>query len=183
VRPSPAWARRRRRGGGVGDSTSAGARERTCDGVRQAAHTRKVTTTASVGVGRDRGVAAGNATEPGSTSWVAATTASAVGSRVCVRDSAGGKVCSWRPRKRCLCPSPLRPCARGTRPRRGRGGAAVLNAAASPTREKKGPRSSLAPGVDLRTCWGARWRGASGSHGYACERERKRERHGTTSQT
>jgi hypothetical protein len=60
VRPSPAWARRRRRGGGVG-----GPNQRVSDGVREAARTRKVATTARVGFGRDRGVAAGNATEPG----------------------------------------------------------------------------------------------------------------------
>jgi hypothetical protein len=65
--------------------TSAGARERVCDGVREAAHTHKVATTTSVGVGRDRGVAAGNAAEPWSTPWVAASTAPAVGSRECVR--------------------------------------------------------------------------------------------------
>jgi hypothetical protein len=46
---------------------------------------RKVTTTASVGVGRDRGVAVGNAAEPGSTPWVAASPASTVGSRGRVR--------------------------------------------------------------------------------------------------
>jgi hypothetical protein len=172
VRPSQAWARRRRRGDGVGDLNQCGARDTramACAGERA----RKVTTTASEGVGRDRGVAAGNAAEPGSTPWVAASTAPAVGSRVRARGSAGGKVCSRWPKKRCLSPSPLRPCARGTRPRQGRSGAAVPNAAVSPTREKRGPRFSLAPGVDMRACWGARWRGGVG---FAWPRARTRAR-------
>jgi hypothetical protein len=53
VRPSPAWAGRRRRGGAEGDSTSAEVRERVCDGAREAMRTRKVATTAGVGVGCD----------------------------------------------------------------------------------------------------------------------------------
>jgi hypothetical protein len=44
-----------------------------------------VITTASEGVGRDRGVAAGIAAEPGSTPWVAASTTPVVGLRVCMR--------------------------------------------------------------------------------------------------
>jgi hypothetical protein len=40
---------------------------------------------------------------------------------------------------------------------------AVLNATASPTREERGPRSSLALGIDARACWGARWHGGIGS--------------------
>jgi hypothetical protein len=37
--------------------------------------------------------------------------------------------------------------------------------------------SNLAPGIDTRACWGARWRGGVGSaatSGYAREREHKR---------
>jgi hypothetical protein len=52
------------------------------DGARKAVRTRKEATTASVGVGCDRGIAVGNAAEPGSTPWAAASSASAVGSRV-----------------------------------------------------------------------------------------------------
>jgi hypothetical protein len=179
VRPSPAWERRRRRGSGVGDLNQCGARECACDGVHEAVRTRKVTTTASVGVGRDRGVAAGNAAEPGSTPRVAASTAPAVGSRVCVPGSAGGKVCSWRPRKRCLSPSPMRPCARGTRPRRGRDGAAVLNAAASPTREKRDQGPALPPGSTCARAGvhdGARAPDPRGLvHERECEREPRRD--------
>jgi hypothetical protein len=58
-----------------------------CDDVCEAARTPKVTTTASVGFGRDSGVAAGNVAEPGSTPWVAASSAPAVSSRVCMRGS------------------------------------------------------------------------------------------------
>jgi hypothetical protein len=53
VRLSPAWARRCRRGGAEGASTSAEARERVRNGAREAVRTRKVATTAGVGVGRD----------------------------------------------------------------------------------------------------------------------------------
>jgi hypothetical protein len=49
ARPSPAWARRRRRGGGVGDLSRAGVRERVSNSVRgQCA--RPVTTTAERGL-------------------------------------------------------------------------------------------------------------------------------------
>jgi hypothetical protein len=44
TRPSPAWARRRRRSGGAGDLTRAGARERESDGVRGVVRARQVTT-------------------------------------------------------------------------------------------------------------------------------------------
>jgi hypothetical protein len=50
------------------------------DSAREAVRTRKVATTASVGVGHDRGIAVGNAAEPGSTPWAAASSASVVGS-------------------------------------------------------------------------------------------------------
>jgi hypothetical protein len=50
--PSPAWARRRRRGGGAGNLVQCG---RVCDGVREEVRARKVTSTASGEVGRDRG--------------------------------------------------------------------------------------------------------------------------------
>jgi hypothetical protein len=124
---------------------------------------RRVRVMARLGAGRDRGVAAGNAAEPGPTPWVAASSALAVGSRVRVRRSAGGKACVWRSRERRLFPPFLRPRARGSRPRRGHGGVAVLNAAASPGAREKRPRSSLAPGVDVCVCWGARWRKGVGS--------------------
>jgi hypothetical protein len=53
--------------------------------------TRRVNVTARLGVGCDRGVAAGNAAEPGPAPWVTTSRASAVGTRVCVRGSGGGK--------------------------------------------------------------------------------------------
>jgi hypothetical protein len=146
-----------------------------CDGVREAAHTRKVTTTASVGFGRDSGVTAGNVAEPGSTPWVAASSPPVVGSRVCVRGSAGGKVRSWWPRIRCLPPSPLRPCARGTRPQRGRGGAVVLNAAASPTRAKRGQGPTLPTGSTRARAGVHDGVGASGPRDYVREHECERE--------
>jgi hypothetical protein len=43
-------------------------------------------------------------------------------------------------------------------------------------REREGPRLNLAPRIYTRTCWGARWRGASGLRGDARERKRERER-------
>jgi hypothetical protein len=46
ARPSPAWARRHRRGGGAGDLSRAGMRERVSDDVRGGVHARQVTTTA-----------------------------------------------------------------------------------------------------------------------------------------
>jgi hypothetical protein len=62
----------------LGTQTGAG---RVCDGVRGDERARKVTSSASGEVGRDRGDAAGIAADPGSTPWVAASTAPAVGSR------------------------------------------------------------------------------------------------------
>jgi hypothetical protein len=53
VRPSPAWAQHCRRGTTEGGSTSAEAHERVRDGAREALRTRKVATTAGVGVGHD----------------------------------------------------------------------------------------------------------------------------------
>jgi hypothetical protein len=54
-----------------------------------------------------------------------------------------------------------------------------------PTREERGQGSNLAPGIDTRAWWGARWRGASGLRGDARERkrERKRDRLGAASRT
>jgi hypothetical protein len=69
---------------------------------------------------------------------------------------------------------PLCDNARGSRSRRGRGGAGRSNAAAASYARGKGPRSNLAPGIDARTCWGAWWRGASGPRGDVGERERER---------
>jgi hypothetical protein len=60
VRPSPAWARRRRRGGSAGDLSRAGARERVSDGVRGGVRARQVTTTA------ERGLATTGASRRGS---------------------------------------------------------------------------------------------------------------------
>jgi hypothetical protein len=42
----------------------------------------------------------GDRAEPRPTPWVAGGMASAVGTSACVRGSAGGKVCTWRPRER-----------------------------------------------------------------------------------
>jgi hypothetical protein len=167
--------------------TSAGARERVSDGVREEARTRKVATKARVGFGRDRGIAVGNEAEPGSTPWAAASPTSAVGSRKRVRVRLGQGVPEA---VKGAVPPPLR-CYH-ERDLTGHGEAAavriVLNAAASPTREEKGgPRSSLAPRIDTRACWGARWREASGPRGYArereCEREREHERLGAAPRT
>jgi hypothetical protein len=104
VRPSPVWAWRRRCGGGAGDSSQCGTCERVSDGVREAACTRKVNTMARVGVtarlgsGHDRASRRETRRSPGPTPWEAASTASAVGSRVCMQCSAGDKVCPWQPR-------------------------------------------------------------------------------------
>jgi hypothetical protein len=57
-------------------------------------HARRVIDTARLVVGRNRGVAAGNAAEPGPAPWAAVSTTSAVGTRACVRGSAGGKACT-----------------------------------------------------------------------------------------
>jgi hypothetical protein len=80
---------------------------------------------------------------------------------------------------------PLRDSARGSRPRRGRGGAGRSNAAAASYARGKGPRSNLALGIDTHACWGARWHGASGPRGDAREREHecKRERLGAAPRT
>jgi hypothetical protein len=53
ARPSPAWARRCRRGGGAGDLTCAGAWKRESDGVHGGVHARQVTTAGEQGWGRD----------------------------------------------------------------------------------------------------------------------------------
>jgi hypothetical protein len=53
ARPSPAWARRRRRGGGAGDLTRAGPWKRESDGVRGGVHARQVTTAGEQGWGPD----------------------------------------------------------------------------------------------------------------------------------
>jgi hypothetical protein len=53
ARPSPAWARRRRRGGGAGDLTHAGAWKRESDGMRGGVHARQVTTAGEQSWGRD----------------------------------------------------------------------------------------------------------------------------------
>jgi hypothetical protein len=107
--------------------------------------------------------------------------------RVRVRSSAGGKACTWWSMERCLSPSPLRSCARGTRPRRGRGSAAVLNAAASPGAREKGPKVQPCPQVGVPVCWGAHWRegvGPAWSHArtrtraQSTARRRDHERHG-----
>jgi hypothetical protein len=114
--------------------------------------------------------------EPGSTPWAVASTAPAVGSRKSEWIHDGGRVRSGRPRTWCPFSFPIRDGARGSRPRRGRGGAERSNAAAASYARGKGPRLNLAPGIDSRACWGARWRGASGLRGDACERKRERER-------
>jgi hypothetical protein len=53
ARPSPAWARWRRRGDGAGDLTRAEARKRERDGVRGGVHARQATTAGGQGWGRD----------------------------------------------------------------------------------------------------------------------------------
>jgi hypothetical protein len=68
-------------------------------------HARRVKVTARLGVGRNKGVAAGDGPAP----WVVMSMASAVGTRACVRGLAGGKACTWRSRERCS--PPLRPRA------------------------------------------------------------------------
>jgi hypothetical protein len=129
--------------------------------------------------GRDRGVAVGFTAEPGLTPWAAASTAPAVGSRRCAWVHGGGRARSGRPRTWCLFPPPPRPRdrTRGSRPWRGRGGVNWSNAAAASYVRGKGPRLNLAPGIDMCSCWGAQWRGASGLRGDAreCKRERERE--------
>jgi hypothetical protein len=83
---------------GVGAATSArrqcrvpsrcgGARTRVRWRAQDSACARKVTT--RLGVGRTRGGAAEDTAEPGSTPWVAASAASAIGSRGCVRVHGG----------------------------------------------------------------------------------------------
>jgi hypothetical protein len=98
VRPSPAWARRRRCGDGAGDLTRAGARMRERDGVRRGVHARQVTSAGGQGWGRD-GASRWCMAEPGSAPWAAASTAPAVGWRE--RDEAlagcSGRPRTWRP--------------------------------------------------------------------------------------
>jgi hypothetical protein len=110
------------------------ARAMACAGKRA----RRVRVMARLGVSRNRGVAAGNAAEPGPAPRVAASTASAVGTRACVRGSAGGKACTWRSRERrspplvTVCtsyPATARPWRRG-RPKRG----------GESRRKRKGPK-------------------------------------------
>jgi hypothetical protein len=173
ARPSPAWARRHRRGGGAGGLTRAGARKRERDGVRGGVHARQVTT-AGAGLGSRRGVTAVFMVEPGSTPWVAASAAPAIGSRECVWVHGGSRARSRRPRTRFPLPSPTQDRAWGYWSQRGRGGAGRSRCSGKPYAREQGPRLNLDPGFDARTCWGARWLGASGLRGVVRERECER---------
>jgi hypothetical protein len=89
---------------GVGAATSARRRcwspfpvrwrANTCAKACARKRARRVIDTARLVVGRNRAIAAGNTAEPGPAPWAAVSTASAVGTRACVRGSAGGKACT-----------------------------------------------------------------------------------------
>jgi hypothetical protein len=115
------------------------ARAMVCAGKRA----RRVKVTARLGVGHNRGVAAGDTAEPGPAPWVATSMASAVGTRACVRGPAGGKACTWWSRER-HSPS-LRPRARLTRPRSGRGRAARPILGGESRHKRKGPKVQPCP--------------------------------------
>jgi hypothetical protein len=83
--------------------------------------------------------------EPGLTPRAAASTAPAVGSRKRERVHGGGRVRSRRPRTWCPLSSPTRYGARGSRRRRGRGGAVWSSTAAAYYARGKGQGSTWPP--------------------------------------
>jgi hypothetical protein len=161
---------------------SAGTRERVRDGVREAARTRKGNSTARVGFGRDWGVAAGNAAEPGQRhGWRRArrprsALECACEVRLVARRARGGQ--------RGRCSPPVRPRARPTRPQRGCGGAGrPKHGGESYARGKGGQGPTLLPELTCARAGVHDGAGASGPRGYARESERERERLGAASRT
>jgi hypothetical protein len=117
VRPSPVWGA----AAVLATLPSAGTRERVCDGVREAARTRKGSSTARVGFGRDWGIAAGNAAEPGQRhGWRRARRPRLALECACEVRFVERRACGGQ---RGRCSPPVRPRARPTRPRQGHGGA------------------------------------------------------------
>jgi hypothetical protein len=140
ARPSPAWARRRRRSGGAGDLTRAGARKRESDGVCGGLRVRQVTTAGEYGLvatgasrrGSRRSPAHRHGRRRARRPRSAGANTTGV-TAVCSGDQGRGVPFSWRPR---ACP---------TWPRRGHGGAAILDAAvwnSAGAKRTKGPTLS-----------------------------------------
>jgi hypothetical protein len=128
------------------------ARAMACAGKRG----RRVNDTARLGVGRRRGIAAGDAAKLGPAPWVAAGKASAVGTSARVRGSSerwqGVHLATKRavlpPATACAkYPTTMRPWRRG-RPKHGD----------EARRKKKGPKVQPRLRVGVRASWGARWR-------------------------
>jgi hypothetical protein len=145
ARPSPAWARRRRRGGGAGDLTRAGPWKRESDGVRGGVHARQVTTAGEQGWGPDGASRRCSRRSPTRRhGWRRARRPRLAQESACGFTAVAGRACGGQGQG-----APFPPLLETEHGALGHGEAAAvlagLGTAASPTREDRGQGSTWTP--------------------------------------
>jgi hypothetical protein len=188
ARPSPAWARRCRGGGGAGDLTREGPWKRESDGMRGGVHARQVTTAGEQGWGRDGASRQCSQQSPARRhGWRRARRPRLAQESACGFTAVAGRARGGQGQG-----APFPPLLETEHGALGHGEAAAvlagLGTAASPTREDRGQGSTWTPGstraragvhggVGRRACEASR--ANASANGSA--RRRGREQHRTAS--